>query len=162
MLFIIRFSINYAGGASPSPAISIIHHSLFTFHYYLLLYLSPTPLSFKNLEAGFYFFVRLSAQCSHKPTFESFRPPFSKGGASQGRGALVAHRNGRNSPYPSQNAGEGEFLCLQRKRENPRRGFSLVEIEICLGFSLSFLKKVGSADSQTRPFRALCSHNPKG
>ena len=74
------------------------------------------------------------------PDIQSFRPPFSKGGASQGRGALVAHRNGRNSPYPSQNAGKGEFLCLQRKRENPRRGFSF--FGLCLSWGEEpFLKK---------------------
>ena len=43
--------------------------------------------------------------------------------------------------YPSPNAGEGEFLCvLQRKRENPRRGFSLVWFDVFMGEE-NFLKK---------------------
>ena len=49
---------------------------------------------------------------------------FKKLAGSQGRALSRSPQRAKFS-YRSKNAGEGEFLCLQRKRENPRRGFSL-------------------------------------
>ena len=40
-------------------------------------------------------------------------------------GTLVALRRGRNFPYPSQNAGEGEFLCRAKEEGEPSSAMSL-------------------------------------
>ena len=56
-------------------------------------FLPPNPQLSKTLKQGFYFFIIilcaywLSVLCSRKPMFESFRPPFSKGGEGLGREA---------------------------------------------------------------------------
>ena len=97
---------------------------------------SPNPHLSKTLNVGCFFIFlhtcwrivsgELLQIKENNARYSKFSPAFFKRRRCQGRGALVAHRNGRNFPYPSQNAGEGEFLCLQRKRENPRRGFSFL------------------------------------
>ena len=66
---------------------------------------------------------------------------FKKLAGSQGRALSRSPQRAKLS-YRSKNAGEGEFLCLQRKRENPRRGFSFFGD---LGFNTgegNFFKKV--------------------
>ena len=55
---------------------------------------------------------------------ESFRPPFSKGGASQGRGALVASAEAK-LPYRSKAPRKGEFSPKAKRGKTHKWGFSL-------------------------------------
>ena len=94
-------------------------------------FLPPNPHPFKNFQVGAIFLFCI-VRSTLKRTMFALRPRkkvfsqvfFKKLAGSQGRALSRSPQRAKLS-YRSKNAGEGEFLCLQRKRENPRRGFSL-------------------------------------
>ena len=110
-------------------------------------FLPPNPHPFKNFQARIIFLFCIVRSTPKRtmfaphPLFKVFSQVFFKKLAgSQGRALSRSPQRAKFS-YRSKNAGEGEFLCLQRKRENPRRGFSFFG---SLGFNTgeeNFLKE---------------------
>ena len=78
---------------------------------------------------------RLCYLCSHCTQGANFGQAFLKACAGQGREALGALRRERNSPIVRKTQERVNLFATQIKRENPRRGFSLV-----LSFSLKIIK----------------------
>jgi len=96
-------------------------------------------------------------------TVESFRPPFSKGGADPTRGALVALRRERNS-LSFESATKGEFR-RSRKRETHKWGFPFLYIGLLLIVLRFSFGKRGAKEKLTKERRrkgdfALCGGRP--
>ena len=102
------------------------------------LFFPPYPYLSKTLKIGFYFSPN-NAQCSHKPQLESFRPPFSKGGSVKGEEPLSPVATGEILLILPKTQERVNFFATQRKRENPRRGFSLfVDFLLCAWWQGNF------------------------
>ena len=67
------------------------------------------------------------------PDIQSFRPPFSKGGAVKGAEPLSPIAMGETPLILPKTQERVNFFALQRKRENPRRGFSFCLFCVCRG-----------------------------